>query len=324
MVLLDATADIDGVRHLCPERQLTTVPNARYDNLTIVCVPSITRERASSFLKSLKNRRAYEAHMKAVIEAHMEPGQRGLVVCKKTLFDNEHVPMTTKDEPWDLGGRLLAATHWGVGIGGNSWKDADVVFLFDEFHRPKPTSIAITQGLGDHKATDGPLARMSTQRSKSPEVDIIAEGHLLRYTKQMATRGNARNFDEHGACGKQKLVFMGDTKRLLASKEVLFPGAKVHVVDSGEGGTLTYEKKLYEMLSAEHKTEKITTNAVGQHLKVRWGDISGGLMKDRSVINSVEALGWRYVRKRGRGGALRAYDRRPVTRSLRGSDTKRR
>jgi hypothetical protein len=50
MVLLDATADIDGVQQVCPWRMLQPMPRARYDNLHIVHVPSFTREsfRASS------------------------------------------------------------------------------------------------------------------------------------------------------------------------------------------------------------------------------------------------------------------------------------
>jgi hypothetical protein len=36
------------------------------------------------------------------------------------------------------------------------------------------------------KATEGPLATMKTLNSKSPQVDKLREGHLLRWTKQLA------------------------------------------------------------------------------------------------------------------------------------------
>src|SRR5262249_3515777 len=42
MLLLDATADIDGVSHVVPWRQLADVPKARYDNLDIIHVPQPT------------------------------------------------------------------------------------------------------------------------------------------------------------------------------------------------------------------------------------------------------------------------------------------
>ena len=88
-VLLDATSDIDGVTPLCPWRQMQPVPQARYDNLSIVHIPSITRERLTSYFTTPSNRRTYVEHMSDVIRDQMEPGQRGLVVCKKTLIVNE-------------------------------------------------------------------------------------------------------------------------------------------------------------------------------------------------------------------------------------------
>lgn len=305
MVLLDATADVDGVVQLCPERHLMSVPAARYDNLSIVCVPSITREKASTFLKKIKNQRAYVEHMKSIIRDHLRPGECGLVVCKKILFDMETVPRTSEDQPWwNVDGRKVATTHWGVGIGANSWKDVDTVFLFDEFFRPARANIGITQGLKGDKATEGSLGAMTTQRSKTPDVEAISEGNLLRWSKQMALRGNARNFDEHGVCGHQKLVFMGSTERLLANKDRLFPGAKVQVVghENGAPQEQSYAKQLYELLSAQGGREELSTNIIGQHLKVRWGDISGALVRNDAFQQSIGALGWVYEGRKGRGG----------------------
>jgi hypothetical protein len=61
-----------------------------------------------------------------------------------------------------------------------------VVFLFHEFHRPRRVSIARTQGLLSANADQGPLARMANLTSKPPELAMLCEGHLLRWTKQMA------------------------------------------------------------------------------------------------------------------------------------------
>src|SRR5262245_59783154 len=92
MVLLDATADIDGVQQVCPWRVLQETPRARYDNLEIVHVPSLTREKLSSFFIYAKNRAEYVKWMRETIIEHMAPGQRGLVICKKALFDNDNIP----------------------------------------------------------------------------------------------------------------------------------------------------------------------------------------------------------------------------------------
>ena len=217
-LLLDATADIDGVSQLCPWRQHVATPQARYDNLTIVHVPTNTerkRMRLSNYFKLAKNRRDYVKWMEATITEHMTPGQRGFVVCKKTLFENDDVPTTGEHGAvslwgWNIGGRMLSATHWGTGIGDNTWQEADVVFLFDEFWKPRRTVIAMAQGLQDHRATEGDLGRMKVLNSRARAVDTLQEGDLLRWTKQMALRGRGRSYDEHGVCGHQKLVCSGD------------------------------------------------------------------------------------------------------------------
>ena len=152
--------------------------------------------------------------MVETIRQHMAPGERGLIVCKKVLFDAQRVPqwpdtdarfetpdVYTKDYGWEINGRMLCATHWGTGIGTNDWRKADVVFLFDEFHIPRRTAIATVQGLRQHRADEGDLASMTTVNSKAKGVDAIAEGHRLRHTKQLALRGRGRCYDEKGvAC----------------------------------------------------------------------------------------------------------------------------
>lgn len=91
-VLLDATADIDGVTHLCPWRERTKVPHANYSNLEIIHVPQHTKRRLSEYLKTASNQRAYVNSVVDLIKEHMAPGERGLVVCKKALTDAERLP----------------------------------------------------------------------------------------------------------------------------------------------------------------------------------------------------------------------------------------
>src|SRR6516164_4805336 len=81
MILLDATADLDGVSHICPWRQHVNIPQAHYGNLEIVHVPQHTRQRLSEYLKKAANQRAYVKWMVETIKEHMAPGERGLVVC---------------------------------------------------------------------------------------------------------------------------------------------------------------------------------------------------------------------------------------------------
>ena len=101
---------------------------------------------------------------------------------------------------------MLCATHWGTGVGSNAWRDADVVFLFDEFFIPRRIAVATTQGLRGHKVHEGDLGHMRNLNSKADGVDLVADGHALRWTKQLALRGRARFYDANGVCSKQRLV----------------------------------------------------------------------------------------------------------------------
>src|SRR6516164_3720648 len=138
MILLDATADIDGVSHICPWRQHVKTPQAHYGNLDIVHVPQHTRQRLSEYLKKAANQRAYVKWM-------------------------------------------------------------------------------------GHRANEGDLASMKTLNSKAKGVDLIGEGHRLRWTKQLALRGRGRTYDQHGLCGKQRLVISSDLKSFMANAARLFP-----------------------------------------------------------------------------------------------------
>jgi hypothetical protein len=57
---------------------------------------------------------------------------------------------------WDFEGHKLGLTWWGgYGIGANDWHGADVVLLFDDFHLPRHTVNALTQGLKGREGDTG-------------------------------------------------------------------------------------------------------------------------------------------------------------------------
>ena len=56
-ILLDATADIDGISSIVPWRVETKTPKATYDNLEIIHVPQHTKKRLSEYLKTALNQR---------------------------------------------------------------------------------------------------------------------------------------------------------------------------------------------------------------------------------------------------------------------------
>ena len=315
MVLLDATSDIDGVTPICPWRQHAKVPQANYANLEITHVPQHTRVKLKKYFSKVDNRRAYAEYMEEIITEHMRPGERGLVVCKKTLLDNKNVPNWPEDDPrfkdpesfqyryeWDIGGRKLCVINYGTGIGSNAWQDADAVFLFDEFHPRRSVAAATVQGLRGHRADQGSLASMTTVNSNEHSVDIIAEGHRLRWTKQLALRGRGRCYDEHGNCGKQRLVISSDLKSFMSNVGRLFPGAtpKTLAVSTEED---SWSDRVLKFFGDTELPSTVKSTQLSTILKRRWGTISKRVMTPQ-FMKSLNALGWEYVPGKGRRVSL--------------------
>jgi hypothetical protein len=181
-ILLDATADIDGVSALVPWRTHIAVPQVRYDNLQIVHAYDYTRENLNDFLKLATNRRKYAEHAEKLILEIMPAGARGLVVCKKRLADDkvflkrDAPPSDSQSKsgfPLDFEGRHLALTWWGGhGIGADDWKEADYVFEFGEHFLPDRTMFATVQGLRGDKATMGMLWKTKSTNTTPDEVHL--------------------------------------------------------------------------------------------------------------------------------------------------------
>ena len=93
----------------------------------------------------------------------MKTGEKGLVVCKQALFENQNVPTWPQSDP--------------------------------RFDQPD----SYTQGYREHRVDEGDFASMKTLTSQSPAVEAISDGHRLRWSKQLTLRGRARTYEEQ-AC----------------------------------------------------------------------------------------------------------------------------
>jgi hypothetical protein len=320
-ILLDATADIDGVTELVPWRTHVAAPQVRYDNLHIVHAHDCTRENLNEFLKHAGNRRKYAEHAEKLILEIMPVGKRGLIVCKKRLADDK---VFLKDAirsdlgspdgkarnsfPLNFEGRHLAVTWWGGhGIGANDWKEADYVFEFGEHFLPIRTMFATVQGLRGHKATMGMLWKTKSSNVIPNEVHLATEGHLLRFMKQLGMRGRARKFDSNGVCGKQVLVLTCDFERLLVHADQLFPDTTL----SKWRGThqrkkLSQPEKLMEILTEPDAPDSIDGNDIAKRMGVEtWGALSTNVMTPNIKERVLPNLGWTYETKRGPGGGSR-------------------
>ena len=287
-------------------------PQADYGNLDIVHVPQHTTKHLKSYFGTARNQRGLR-QMDGASDpgAYVTRAEGTCVSCKKTLIDQESSQLPEGDERfhdpdiyttkygWELEGRYLCVVHWGSGIGSNVWRDADTVFLCDEFHLPRRVAIANVQGLREHQVTEGDLASMTTLNSRAPAVDIYALGHRLRWIKQMALRGHARCYDEHGKCGKQRLVVACDLETFMANVPQLFPGATVRIAGYGEHAS--WKDKILVALNRA-QGDVMTTKELSKILRREWRLVSPKLLTPE-FEGVLQNQGWMYVRKRGRGGA---------------------
>ena len=320
MVLLDATADIDGLNELCPWRRPVEIPKATYGRLEIVHIPSVAEGTLKRWLQSKENRREYVQHILDTVRSQVALGQKALLVCKRDIVEArppiagwaENVApfLVAKDREfsWDFEGRLLSLTWWGgYGIGANHWKEADVVLLFDDHHPPQHANIAVAQGVKRASATDPPLGAMTATNSRSEEIRQITEGHLLRWAKQMALRGRSREFDEDGVCGAQKLVLTGDLTLLMGNLQRVFPGAHVRSEDGPlepeRHKKLTSLHRLLRYLSTPGLPSHVDTEQISGHFGRPWRGFSADLTRHKNFTTLLANAGWRYVGKQGAGGA---------------------
>jgi hypothetical protein len=198
-------------------------------------------------------------------------------------------------------GRQVSLTYWGgPGVGSNVWRNAEVVLLFDEFFLPRKAVIAKTQGHLLLPTSRGPLSKMNAHNARNPEVSLVHEGHRMRWTKQLAMRGRARFFDEHGVCGHQKLVVTGGLESMLLNKETMFPGAKVSLVQPKSLSDYTDRERLLYILDDPELPEQVHGKRIAELMGVEaWRDVSGDCIND-ATHKMIAVLGWRYVpRKTG-------------------------
>ena len=173
--------------------------------------------------------------------------------------------------------------------------------MFDEFFIPRRISAAKVQGYRGQRVDQGDLASMSAITSKSPGVDAIANGHRLRWTKQLALRGRARCYDEQGMCGKQRLVVACDFQSFMANVGTLFPGAKVRTAGNDAEDTKMIDKVL-KRLNSEGTRTAITTAEIGELIGKEWRKSAHRILTP-AFLSALDGLGWRYVSRRGRGGS---------------------
>ena len=118
---------------------------------------------------------------------------------------------------------------WGTGIGTNNYKHCSTVFLFSEFYLPISAFAATGLGMNELPANRENLKPYNGNNNRrSGMLFEQREGHYRRWVKQLAMRGSARNTNEDGTCGRQRLFVVYENQRkFLRNVDKMFPGAKV-------------------------------------------------------------------------------------------------
>jgi hypothetical protein len=247
-VLLDASADIDGVEAMSPSwRRTVAPPKATFGNLSIkhVPLPLVDKNGVKLSIKEVTDRAEnsipYAEWIKATIIAETEPGECVLAVTHKAMIEQRRLPDARSFDHPDIleGGRRVAYVTYGRGIGSNSFKRATTVFLFGLYYRPVRVAMGEVLGFKETRAGEANLGELGNHNTRHALMTAIKNGHMLRWAKQLAMRGSARNFDDNGVCGRMKLVVAGDLDLWLSQHSLLFPGASFTVSEETKATAVT-------------------------------------------------------------------------------------
>jgi hypothetical protein len=262
-VILDATADLSGLYPLLGGHLYEGMPAIDYSNLQL---HHIEQPKEFKSVKTVVDKRpkaeAYANWIKEVVMSNTKAGDRVLVVLHKKMIEAHglfpHSPKGDADvDSKTFTDRLSNIIWWGSGIGSNRYKGCTKVFMFSEFYQPRRVAVATTLGATQRRAEDAALDKLNGRLSG--DYLTIQEGDILRWTKQLACRGNVRNVDNAGKCGAMTLHTSMDYNRLISNLHRLFPSAKAPVRTlrpAGSAGDTTKRRhKLAEVLSTTDRQQ---------------------------------------------------------------------
>lgn len=230
LVLLDATADISGLSQLLGGKLAEDIPQIDYSRLSLHHIqPPPEFKLVSDVVRSRTKAVAYAEWINQTVMTNTQVGDHVLIVLHKALVETHALfPHRPRDHDDSIFlGRHTHIIWWGQGIGSNQYKAATKVFLFSEFYQPRRVTIATTLGATQTQASGIDSKKLNGRLSG--DFLTIQEGDLLRWTKQLACRGNVRNISENGICGAMDIYTSMDFRRLIRNLSRLFPGAKAPI-----------------------------------------------------------------------------------------------
>jgi hypothetical protein len=274
-VLLDATADLNGLVALNEAIEEVKVPEVSYENLTVLHLQQPKQfKRIAEVTKSAAQARPYAEWMKSIVLANTQPGDDVLVVTHLAMLAHQYLPDAgdaTKPVDWD--GRKVNTLHWGgPWIGLNDFKNKTHVFCFSEFYQKRSTTIAQAHGWSGRPLDQDTLKLAEGRRVQGDEFAPTGmyrsafEGHLLRWTKQLAMRGRARAVDRNAKAAPMVLVTSMDKGRLARNFNRMFPKAAPfgQANDPSRESTLIQEASIGTVCSRENALIQEASTGTGR------------------------------------------------------------
>jgi hypothetical protein len=313
-VLLDATADITGMVELMGGVETVDIENVDFSNLSIVHVRQPKGfENVSEVVKLARLARPYAEWMRHTVLEHTEPGDDVLVVTHKAMLDRGYLEGSENpDTPLDWEGRKVNTIHWGIGIGSNKYRHKGVVFSFSEFHKPLRTSIATAFGWTKAPLNSRTIADANVPLNPKGMFLTARDGHLLRWNKQLVCRGNVRNIDAEGRCGKMKWVTSMDPHRLVASIPVMFPGAPLPALGKPEAGQRESKvDALCRLLTVEALRPRLWANEIEEATGIKANNLAWEIGRSPALQTTMDSYGWRLAsaKELGQPGRMKALVR---------------
>jgi hypothetical protein len=151
---------------------------------------------------------------------------------------------------------------------------------------------------------------MRTMRSNPKGVVSISDGAVLRQIRQLALRGNVRNYDEHGVCGKMRLVIACDQKRFMSNVHTLFPGVRrsnIRVVSAVDDHS-TMQTQVLDLLSSSQQ-DIVRSKEISRQLGKAWRSIVH-YVNTPAFKRCTETIGWKYRDHKGCKGSY--FERLPL------------
>ena len=312
-IVLDATADLDGVSQIADWRIHTPVPKVSFENLEVIHIgiPKDIIGSGENWSSVTGNRRRaipYGKWIMEEVERNTRPGDKVLVVTHKAIVENNYVPADHRffEQAYDLKGRKVCFIHWGAGVGSNRWQDANVVMLFGEFFIPRRVIVGQALGYSQKAATEQTLRPYQRPNAEPEDYAAMRDGHLDRWLKQLAMRGQARRLDQFGKCGHQRLYITADYDRISQNIDILFPGAKLtrdHLsLNMGlEKGGATALMALLRSFDGD----RLDAIAIKQRIGVDMVKHGVRYLANPQVQAVMRQHEWQWIRgKRGRGSVI--------------------